>query len=208
VLTGVVERAVVLEQHHLAVEVDDLLPHPQQLLRRPRLRRAHRPVLQQLHPVNPTHHTNQTDIRGEETKRICELDRTNRWRSSNYLLPDDVLLLLLEEEGVELVELGVEEGDEPGLLRGHRRRGAAAPHALALAPPLAVHVAGADLLEPLLEVLVGQELVAPLGERLHDLVVQALAELHCGCGRNRNWIELWGNSWWNAGVGEAGEEAR
>jgi len=44
-LTGVVERAVVLEQDHLAVEVDDLLPHPQQLLRRPRLRGAHHPVL-------------------------------------------------------------------------------------------------------------------------------------------------------------------
>lgn len=45
VLTGVVERAVVLEQDHLAVEVDDLLPHPQKLLRRPHLRGAHHPVL-------------------------------------------------------------------------------------------------------------------------------------------------------------------
>ena len=131
---------------------------------------------------------------------------------ANYLLPDDVLLLLLEEEGVELVELGVEEGDEPGLLGGHRRRGAAAvPHALALAPPLAVRVAGADTLQPLLEVLVGQELVAPLGQRLHDLVVQALAELHCGKWERpeleSNW---WGNSWWNGMRvwGEAGEEAR
>jgi len=158
VLTGVVERAVVLEQHHLAVEVDDLLPHPQQVLRRPRLRRAHRSVLQ-------------------------------------LLLPDDVLLLLFEEEGVELVELGVEEGDEPGLLGGHRRRGAAAPHALALAPPLAARGAGADLLEPLLEVLVGQELVAPLGERLHDLVVQALAELHCGCGWEQPELE---SKWWGS----------
>ena len=31
-LTGVVEGAVVLEQHHLAVEVDDLLARPHELL--------------------------------------------------------------------------------------------------------------------------------------------------------------------------------
>jgi len=127
------------------------------------------------------------------------LDQGTDRPSNNYLQPDDVVLLLLEEEGVELIELGVEEGDKLGLLRGHRRRGTAAaaaavPHALALAPPL-IAGAGGDLLEPLLEVLVGQELVAPVRERLHDLVVQALAELHCDFApRNQNSIGVVENS--------------
>jgi hypothetical protein len=38
-------------------------------------------------------------------------------------LPDDELLLLLEEEGVELVDLGVEEREELGLGGGGGRRG-------------------------------------------------------------------------------------
>ena len=51
-LTGVVEGAVVLEQHHLAVEVDDLLAHPHELLLGLPAGRPGHPVLQLLlHPA-------------------------------------------------------------------------------------------------------------------------------------------------------------
>jgi hypothetical protein len=196
-LTGVVEQAVVLEQNHLAVQVDDLLPHPHQLLRRPRLRRAHHPVLQLLRSPK----RNADKIRRIREKRKKDPINRSVRRTSRYLLPDDVVLLLPEEEPVELVELGLEEGDERGFLRRHRRRRGSVPDARALAPPLA---AGAEELEPLLEVLVGQELVPPLGQRLHDLVVQALAELHhgpeaeeLGAGIQAKSVELLGDCWWN-----------
>jgi hypothetical protein len=99
-------------------------------------------------------------------------------------LADDVFLLLLNEEGVELVELDLQELHELRLLGRYRRRIrfpgavlAAGPLRLPLGPALA-SATDADELEALLEVLVGQELVAPLRQRLHDLPAQALAELH------------------------------
>ena len=101
-----------------------------------------------------------------------------------HLLADDVLLLLLDEERVELVELGLEEPHEIRLLGRHRRRrgrGVRLPGVVAAGPlgrPLGPVIPGADELEALLEVLVGQELVTPLRQRLHDLPAQALAELH------------------------------
>lgn len=114
-----------------------------------------------------------------------EARRGTRRNSNFYLLLDDVLLLLLEEEEVELVELGVEEADEPGLLQRHpaRRRRRRHRHrrratdATPLARPLPGGAAG-DEVEALLEVLVGEEVVAPLRLHLHDLAAQALAELH------------------------------
>ena len=48
-LTGVVEGAVILKQHHLAMEVDDLLVHTQQLLPGLHPGRPGDPVLQLLH---------------------------------------------------------------------------------------------------------------------------------------------------------------
>ena len=100
-----------------------------------------------------------------------------------HLLADDVLLLLLDEERVELVELGPQEPHEIRLLGRHRRRRGRVglPGVVAAGPlgrPLGPVIPGADELEALLEVLVGQELVAPLRQRLHDLPAQALAELH------------------------------
>jgi hypothetical protein len=170
-LTGVVEGAVVLQQHHLAVEVDDLLAHPHELLLGLLTGRPGHAVLQ-------------------------------------LLLADDVLLLLLDEERVELVELGLQEPHEIRLLGRHRRRrgriglpGVLAACSLGL--PLGP-VPGADELEALLEVLVGQELVAPLRQRLHDLPAEALAELHRRRGRpvagkkgDFRWVCGWG---WGARI--------
>jgi hypothetical protein len=68
-----------------------------------------------------------------------------------YLLADDVLLLLLDEEGVELVELGLQELHELRLLGRHRRRIrlpcavlAAGPLRLPLGPALTSAAAGAE----------------------------------------------------------------
>jgi hypothetical protein len=82
-------------------------------------------------------------------------------RTRAYPLPDDELLLLLEEEGVELVDLSVKEGEELGLRGGsggEGRRG--------------------DGVNAALELLVAQELAAPLRQALFDLLLQPLTELH------------------------------
>lgn len=175
-LTGVVEGAVVLEQHHLAMEVDDLLAHPHELLLGLPAGRPGHPVLQfLLHPATakqPDQIKESFGKRGEGRKE------------SRHLLADDVLLFLLDEERVELVELGLQEPHKVRLLRRHRRRRRGRvrlPGVVAAGPlrlPLGGPVPGSDELEALLEVLVGEELVAPLRERLHDLPAQALAELH------------------------------
>jgi hypothetical protein len=77
-----------------------------------------------------------------------------------YPLPDDELLLLLEEEVVELVDLGVEEGEEVGLGGGGRRRG------------------GHHGVDAALQLLVVEELAPPLGQALLNLLLQTLAKLH------------------------------
>jgi hypothetical protein len=77
-----------------------------------------------------------------------------------YPLPDDELLLLLEEEVVELVDLGVEEGEEVGLGGGGWRRG------------------GVHGVDTPLELLVVEELAPPLGQALLDLLLQTLPKLH------------------------------
>jgi len=74
-------------------------------------------------------------------------------------LPDDELLLLLEEEGVELVDLGVEEREEVGLGGGGGRR-------------------GGDGVDAALELLVVEEVAPPLRQALLDLLLEPLAELH------------------------------
>lgn len=68
-----------------------------------------------------------------------------------YPVYDDEELLLLDEEGVDLFNLGVEEGDELG-----RRDGA----------------------DDGLELVVAQELVLPRREALLDLPLEPLAEFH------------------------------
>ena len=77
-----------------------------------------------------------------------------------YPLPDDELLLLLEEEVVELVHLRVEEGKEVGLGSGEGRQ------------------RGDDGVDAALELLVVEELAPPLGQALLDLLLQTLTELH------------------------------
>jgi hypothetical protein len=69
---------------------------------------------------------------------------------------DDELLLLLEEEGVDLVDVGGEGGDEGGLVG--RRAGDGGDDALQL--------------------LVAHELVPPLREALLDLPLEQLPKLH------------------------------
>lgn len=78
-------------------------------------------------------------------------------------MADDELLLLLEEEGVDPVDLAVEQ-----------------PHEFGLAAAAAADIAGGGGDEPdeLLEALVRQELVPPLREALLHLLLQPLPKLH------------------------------
>lgn len=81
-----------------------------------------------------------------------------------YLVPDNEILLLLHEEGIELVDLIVQQVHElrlrlPGLPIQHRRR-------------------RRDQLHKLLQILVRQELVPPARQRLPHLVLQPLPKLH------------------------------
>lgn len=60
----------------------------------------------------------------------------NRTRKATYLLADDVFLLLLDEEGIELVELGLKETHELLLLSGGGRRVVAGRHLIGHLGPL------------------------------------------------------------------------
>jgi hypothetical protein len=121
--TYVVDVAVVEEQHHLTVEIDDLPAHGGGGLRLVP-HRHHAPDLLQLP------------------------------------LADDELLLI-EEEDVDLLDLGVKRAEEPGLLLRHRRA-----------------AAGGGGLDAALELLVAQELILPLWQALLDLPLEPLAKLH------------------------------
>jgi hypothetical protein len=92
-------------------------------------------------------------------KKRKKTRRRQRTRVHPHPLPDDELLLLLEEEGVELVDLGVEEGEEVGLGGGGRRR-------------------GGDCVDAALELLVVEEVAPPLRQALLDLLLEPLPELH------------------------------
>jgi|UniRef100_A0A804LLL4 hypothetical protein len=80
-------------------------------------------------------------------------------------LPDHELLLPLQEEGVELVDLGVQERQEVGLRGAGRRRIRRRP-------------AGGHGIHAPLQLLVVEELAPPLRQALLDLLLEALAELH------------------------------
>lgn len=77
-------------------------------------------------------------------------------------MPYDEVLLLLQEEGVEPIDLGVEQAHEGSLGGPATGRGGAS---------------GDEADEPL-EALVRQELVPPLREALLHLLLEPLAELH------------------------------
>lgn len=78
---------------------------------------------------------------------------------ASYPLPNDELLLLLNKEGVELVDLRIQHFDELSLDLGAR-------------------LGFRDELHQLLEVLVGQKLVPPFWESLLYLLLQPFAKLH------------------------------
>lgn len=70
-----------------------------------------------------------------------------------YSMANDEILLLLNEEGIEFIDVGVQEGDESGV--GARFEA-----------------------QQLLELLVGDEFVAPMGQCVVHLLLQPLPELH------------------------------
>jgi hypothetical protein len=129
-MTYVVDAAVVEEQHHLTMEIDDLPAHGGGLGLVPRRRHARRLARHHAHDL------------------LLQLP-----------VADDELLLV-QEEGVDLVHLGVEPTDEPGLLL--RRGQEAAGHGVDAA----------------LELLVAQELLLPFRQALLNLPLQPLAKLH------------------------------
>lgn len=111
---------------------------------------------------------------------------------SNYLQSDDILLLLFDKEGIEFLELVLQQLNEIDLLPRHhfliagggdvRRCVSGGVDFWTFARPLAgAGAAGLvrlDELQLLLQLLVGEKLVSPFGQSLLNLVTEALPELH------------------------------
>lgn len=150
-------------------------------------------------------------------EKMLNSTKETHYQGENYLQSDDVLLLFLNEEGIEFLKLVLQKLEEIHLLLRHRLP---LSGAVIHPPPLRIPLLVArlrlrlDELEPLLQLLVRQKLVPPFRQRLLNLVAQTLPKLHPKDKKlhptkykSRNWtnwnqgfLRIWiARSFWNEG---------
>jgi len=110
-----------------------------------------------------------------------ERRQKERNHGGEYLESDNVLFLLLNEEGVEFVEFILEQVVEVGLLLGHVGGSGCGIRLEAFSGAVIGGSRRFKLFKLLLELLVGEELVAPLRQGFLDLGAEALSEFHGFC---------------------------